>query len=212
MKPACKTTCLLNLMMTITLVGIFSGCQTVGPGAATGGAFGTLAGGLTGAAIGSKEGKSPEGALIGALAGGTLGSVAGNAIDREVERQRFDTQQAIQQRRLAAVSLDQIIQMSQSGLASDVIARQIQNQGVVRRPTIDDLILLKNNGVDDIVIQSFQNSAVGGAVATVPAGRPVQIVRQPYYYENCAPAPYPYDFRYYKRRGCRPRAGFSVRF
>ena len=125
---------------------VVCGCQTVRPGAATGGAFGSFAGALTGASIGATEGKAGEGALIGALAGGTVGSLAGNAIDRQVERDRFEFQQAQAQRLSTAVDVNEVIRMSQSGLGSDVIASQIQSQGVARRPTIDELILLKKPG------------------------------------------------------------------
>ena len=154
------------------LVCCLAGCQTLGPNAATGGAFGGLAGGLAGAAIGSTEGKSPEGALIGAVTGAAVGSIAGDAVDRDVQQQQFQHQQFRNQKIANAITTDQIVRMTQSGLGPDVIGRQIATQGVAHRPTIDELIFLKQNQVDDRVIHTLQNAPVAGqdvgAVRTVP--------------------------------------------
>ncbi len=195
----------------IGLLPILAGCQTVGPGAASGGALGTLAGGLTGAAIGRYDGKSTEGALVGALTGGTLGSIAGNAVDREAEQNRQQYAGAIAQQRLAAVSIPQVIQMTENGLGNNVIINQIHNQGVDRRPTIDDLIILKNRGVDDNVIQAFQSGPLAGQQSFVHQGP----IRAPVHVRTVIPAPaygYGYGYRPGRRYGRRPRAGFSVNF
>lgn len=208
---AFSTTIRCYFLLFIGLAISVTGCQTVGPGTAAGGAFGTFAGGLTGAAIGSKDGKTSEGALVGALTGGTLGAVAGNAVDRQVERENFEFQQGQAQQRLGAVSQSQILQMTQSGLSNDVIARQIQTQGIVRRPTTDDLINLKNQGVHDSVILAIQNASVAGAqLPPTYIHQPVEIVRQPVYVESYG---FPPRRAYIpKRRHCGPRAGVSVRF
>ena len=207
-----KLTSTLAFALGMSAVVVCStGCQTLGPSTATGGALGALTGGLTGAAIGSYDGKASEGALIGAVAGGTLGGVAGNAVDRSVERDRIDNQIAIQQQRQNAISVEQVVQMTQSGLGSNVIASQINSQGVVNRPTIDQLIFLKNNGVDDLVIQSLQSAPVAGygAVNSQPFIRQQIIRHDPVYVGRCGPRPH---YGYHYRRGRRPRAGFSVNF
>ena len=180
-----------------------TGCQSLGPAAAGGGATGVLAGTVAGAAIGAREGKSPEGALIGAVAGGTLGTVAGNAIDRQVERDRNEFNQALTQQQQAAVTVHQVIQMTESGLGGNVIVNQIHSLGVARRPSIDDLITLKNRGVDDVVIQSLQNAPLAGAVLVAnPDVRPVvvhpRVVSPGIHYGHG-----------YHRRGRRHRGGFS---
>ena len=199
---------IFNTLPCLLLIAMLNtGCQTVGPGTATGGAFGTLAGGLTGAAIGATEGKSTEGALIGAVTGGTLGSIAGNATDRQNERDQLQYNNAIAAERRAAVSMHQIVQMTDNGLGKNVIISQINNQGVDRRPSIDDLIVLKNRGVDEDVIQAFQNAPMAGAVNSLPTAPTV--VREPVYIETIVPRPF---YGYHYRRGCRPRAGFSVNF
>ena len=150
---------------SVLLVALASGCQTIGPNTAGGGAIGTLAGSLTGAAIGATEGKAPEGALIGALAGGTAGSVFGSAIDRDVQQQRFAQQQFVNQQIAGAITMDQVVRMTQSGLGGDVVTRQIASQGIARRPTIEDLIFLKQNGVQDNVIHALQSARVAGQVS-----------------------------------------------
>ncbi len=187
-----------------------SGCRSPGPNAAGGGAIGGLAGGLAGAAIGASEGKAPEGALIGALTGATVGTVAGNAIDRAEERDQLDYQRYQDGQRLAAVTTDQVVRMTQSGLANDVIARQIMNQGIVRRPTIDELIQLKNQGVDDSVIQAIQNAPLAGQCVPVRYAAPPQPV-----FVETYPACHPYHrfpHHYYHRRCAPPGVGFSFGF
>ena len=196
----------LTISISAMLLVLTTGCQTVRPGAATGGAFGTLAGGLTGAAIGAHDGKATEGALIGALTGGTLGTVAGNAVDREVERDRLNYQTANAAQRQAAVSMHQLIQMTDNGLGKNIIISQISNQGIDRRPNINDLIVLKNRGVDEDVIQTFQTARVAGSYnqPTQPA-----VIGPPVYVDRFA-APPIYGYGY--RRGCRPRREFTINF
>lgn len=189
------------------------GCQSLGPNAATGGALGTLAGGVTGAAIGAREGKSPEGALIGAVTGGAVGTIAGNAVDRSVEQDRIDYQVALNQQQQAAIHIDQVVQMTQSGLGNNVIVSQIHSQGIARRPSIDELIYLKNQGVDESVIQAFQNGPVAGQVIAnhaVPVHREIIHHRQVPYYHRPSPH-YGYDHRR-GRHARRSRSGFSVHF
>lgn len=185
-----------------------SGCRTVGPNAAGGGAFGGLAGGLAGAAIGASEGKAPEGALIGALTGATVGTVAGSAIDRAEQRDQLDYQRYQDGQRLAAITTDQVVRMTQSGLSNDVIARQIMNQGIVRRPSIDELIQLKNQGVDDSVIQAIQNAPLAGQSQPVRYAAPPQPV-----FIETYPAYHRFPPHYYHRRRCHPSSvGFSFGF
>lgn len=190
----------LNLVAGLVLGWLLlTGCQA-GPGAATGGALGTLTGGLAGAAIGASEGKGPEGALIGALAGGTLGSVAGHAVDRSVEQDRLNYLHQQQDQRGNAVNFEQIIRMTQSGLGSEVIARQIHNQGILRRPTIDELIYLQNSGVDNIVIQAIQNAPIAGNIVAPARER---VIYHSYGADPCfGPHPFYYHDYYWH---CRPR-------
>ncbi|MEM9412793.1 MAG: glycine zipper domain-containing protein, partial [Planctomycetota bacterium] len=190
----------------IVWITMTTGCRALGPNGAVGGAFGTLAGGLTGAAIGAHEGKSTEGALIGAVTGGTLGSVAGNAIDREVRFGEQRMTQQLQQQQQNALSVAQIIELSRSGLSEAVVLRQIKNQGVLKRPTTDELILLQNEGVNDVIIQAFQTAPLANVIqSNLPEPSRSFIYgespTQPFIYREWCPP---------RRR--RPRAGLSINF
>jgi hypothetical protein len=204
--------CAIYCNESVVLAGLIllAGCQSAGPNAAQAGALGGLTGSLAGAAIGAAEGKSTEGALIGGLTGATVGALAGNAVDRDIERQRAEIQQLENEQRQSAITNEQIIQMTHSGLSSDVIIRQIQNQGVVSHPDINQLIQLKNQGVDDPVIHALQSAPVAGEPYVVvprriPAGQPPVII------ESCRPVPYCPPGCFYRRRP-RSAVGFSVGF
>ena len=161
--------------------------------------------------------KTAEGALIGAVAGATTGTIAGNAIDREIAQQKIADQRQIQQQVATAVSMDQVIRMAQSGLGSDVITQQIHAQGIIRRPTIDDLITLKQNGVDDRVINALQQARIAGQSAPVRVVERLQPVPiEPVIVEPCPPVP-PFRYRpprrYYRVPRVRPvKPGVSFSF
>lgn len=198
-----------RIFALVTLLVFVSGCQSVGPNTAGGGAFGGLTGGLAGAAIGATEGKAPEGALIGAVAGTTVGAIAGGAVDRNIEQQRFADQQFRNQQIANSITLDQVVRMTQSGLGSDVISRQVVSQGIAARPTIDDLIFLKQNGVDDQIINAIQNAPLAGQGQGFPVQyvetAPVVIAAQPHF----GPRRYHRGRRYPKRHR---RPGVNLAF
>ncbi len=152
------------------LMALQSGCQTMQPNTAAGGLFGTAAGGALGAAIGSQDGKTGEGALIGGLAGGTIGALLGNQADQANQRdeQNFYAQQ--RQAQSAAITMDQIVQMTRSGLSDELISSQIDLNGIVARPNSNDLILLQQSGVNERVIRAMQSARIAGQpVFTRPA-------------------------------------------
>jgi hypothetical protein len=198
---------------TVAVAVCLGGCQSTGPNRALGTAFGGMAGGLTGAAIGTQEGKAPEGALFGALTGMAAGSAVGGALDNQVERDRMDAQQAANEANLNAISFEQVIQMTRSGLSDDIVASQIYNQGVVRKPTFGDLMMLKNNGVSDATIYALQNAPVAGAGALVATHR---IPATTVYYEEPSvfyyPTPHHWCHPYHRPFGSRHRHGSHVGF
>lgn len=137
-------------------VVLLSGCQTMQPNTAAGSALGAMTGGLIGASIGSHDGKTGEGAILGAIAGGIGGAAIGNQVDyQEQQWQQQQNAQAIRAQQ-AAVTLEQVTQMSQKGLSDELIVNQIHANGMSRRPSTDDLIRLKSSGVSDRVIQEMQ--------------------------------------------------------
>ncbi len=191
-------------------------------GKATGAAVGGVTGGLIGAAIGSNNDKTKEGALIGGIAGVVAGGLLGNRVDQERLHQAQYEQQSYNRAVGSAVSFEDIVHMSQSGLADEIIIRQVESQGILVRPTTSDLILLKNNGVSDRVLAAIQsaygpnNSPPPPTYAppqpryVVPAPQPV-IIEQwatPVYVTPVYRHPYPYHHRHGYSRG----PGFQFNF
>ena len=168
---------LFSLVLTTSLLSL-SGCQSTGPNAAGGGLLGGLTGSMIGASIGAHDGKATEGALIGAVAGGVAGAAIGDQVDEqhsEYQRQAMAQAEAINQ---SMVTLPQVIQMMQGGLSDEVIVNQIKTAGFSGRLNTTDLILLKQQGVSDRVIQELQSSqrmhTAPGVIQPVAVPVPVQ--------------------------------------
>lgn len=127
--------------------------------------------------MGTPSGNAKNGALIGAVAGGLTGATMGSQVDEANQaEQRFATEQAIAAQN-SAVSLDQVIQMTASGLSDELITNQIKANGVAQRIETNDIILLKNQGVSESVILQLQttSSQPNRVIAThrYPAPAPV---------------------------------------
>ncbi len=159
-----------------------------------GAVLGGITGGLLGAGIGKHNDETAAGALIGGAVGVMTGAALGNSVDREQQqawaRQQYWQQQQRQQAS-RAVSLQDVISMSQSGIGPDVMVNQIRQYGVQRAPSVQDVIVMHRAGVDDLVIAAMQDAAN----ATPPIAttvRPPVVVEQ---YHYVAPAPY-WGYRY----------------
>jgi hypothetical protein len=149
-----------------------------------------LIGGLTGAGIGAAIGehnKAPvAGAVVGAAVGTLTGAAIGDSMDAEVQRRTAEIEQKVGRRLTGAVTFAQVITMTQAGLSDDVIVAHIQANGVARRPTADDLIALKNQGVSDRVILALQQQPL--AVPAPASSSPPVIVERHYYADPwCGP-------------------------
>lgn len=187
---------------------ISAGCVS-GPGARTGTAFGGLSGALVGAAAGANRGKSLEGAAIGALAGSALGGAIGNAADRDNDRWMANQVAYEQDIRARSVSMDQVIQMTQSGLGDQVITNQIRTQGVAAPLSTNDLVMLKQSGVSDNVISAWQEQSRVPPTAAAP--RQV-IVREHWVEPDFGPDFYYYEPYCHGPRYHGTRAGLHFRF
>ena len=200
-----------------------SGCASpAGFNTYQGGILGTAGGALVGAAIGADSGKPLEGAAIGALAGGTLGSAAGNQIDGLQQEQQMRQQQASAAMAARALTLDQVIELSTSGVSSEVIANQIRAVGVAQPISTQDVIYLKNRGVADAVIVALQTAGPPLAPSTAESyreNRPLVVEERVYVAPGFGPwgpycAPYPAGYRW-GPRPCPPRrtrAGLTINF
>ncbi len=158
---------------------LFCGCQGFGPNARIGTGIGGTTGALAGAAIGSHNGNSLEGALLGGALGSLAGATIGDANDELDYRNRLARQNAKTRTQQAAVTALQLVEMTSSGLNEDLIINQMQANGCAAPLSTNELIALKQRGVSDRVISTFQNFR----------GANVPQVRQTY----LAPIVVPYD-------------------
>ncbi len=175
---------------------------------------GALVGGLTGAGVGAligeHNGNAGAGALIGTAVGTLAGAAIGDTIDAEVARNQALVEQRMGRRMAAAVSLNDVVAMSQAGLSDDVISTHIRAYGVAQPPQSQDLIWLKNQGVSDAVIKTLQQTPPPQVITGPPPGRPVII--EEHYYGPPYPPPYYYHSHHHHPRYCRPPGvswGFS---
>jgi len=181
---------------------------------------GAVAGGLAGAGIGAALGNSSGNALPAALAGAAIGTITGNAIgdgiDADLARSKAEIEARMGRQMSGAVSNEDVVAMTQAGLSEDVIATHIRAHGVARPPAVNDLIVLRNQGVSDRVIQALQQTPTPAAAqaAYAPAGYvlapPREVFVEHYYgpWYRCPP-PHPH---YYYHHGHRHRPGPSWGF
>jgi hypothetical protein len=148
---------------------------------------GALAGGLGGAGlgalIGSASGHTGAGAVIGAAAGALTGGAVGSALDNIDAKNRAQIAAATGHP-LSAVSVNDIVAMTRSGIDEQIIVNQLATSGLQRPLQANDVIYLQQNGVSPHVISVMQQTRV--AVATpatvvVPGGPPPVVVADPYY-------------------------------
>jgi hypothetical protein len=145
---------------------------------------GALAGGAigagTGALVGSTTGHTGGGALLGGAIGALSGGLIGSAVDKS--ERRADAQLAAAQAR-SPLGLTEVAQMAQQHISDEVIIGQIRTTGAVYHLSPSDIYWLKQNGVNDRVIQEMQATAaraprrVYTATPVYPA--PVYVVPPP---------------------------------
>ena len=136
-------------------------------------ALGALVGALTGGAIGENNGETAAGAIIGAAVGGLTGAAIGDSVDQDVARSQAMAQQRINAQLARAVSVNDVLAMSQAGLSESVIVTDIMSNGVAYRPQRSDLIIMSNSRVGDAVIRAMQTAPL----ATAPPPAPVPVYR-----------------------------------
>jgi hypothetical protein len=145
------------------------------------GAFtgGVLGGGI-GAVVGNQSGNSAEGALVGAAIGSLTGAAVGSTLDEIDARNRaLIAQQMGRPLRAGAVTIADVVAMSQAGVSDQLIATHIRNNGSSAPVTAQDLITLKRAGVSDAVVQAMQEPAPAIAVSAPPPVAPPPVVSPP---------------------------------
>ncbi|MBY0589034.1 hypothetical protein K2X85_17815 [bacterium] len=156
-----------------------TGCETVAQRGALGGA---ALGAGAGALIGSATADAGKGALIGGALGTIAGALTGAAIDNAEERA---TAKAIAHQEAAgAMTVADVITMSQSGVSEQTIVASIRSSSSGFRLAAADVVHLHESGVSDKVIQAMMDKRP----TVVAAGRPVYVHEAPVYiYDRCPP-------------------------
>ena len=129
------------------------GCACMTP-TEQGVAGGGLVGAGTGAIVGHALGNTGAGALIGAGVGAVSGGLIGNSVEKA--EQRSQAQMAAAQSRMGIAD---VISMTQNHINDGVIINQIRTSGTVFHLTGNDVLMLKQNGVSDPVVQEMQATA-----------------------------------------------------
>ncbi len=172
------------LIMIYGLLMLSCGCQSPHY-TDQGAAFGALAGGLAGAAIGEHNNNPLAGAVIGTGIGAITGATLGAAIDQDVARSQAEIERRMGRRLQGAVTISDVISMTEAGLSDSVMTTHIRANGVAQRPTADDLVTLSNAGVSEQTILALQQAQIPGWNSSpVPVG-PINV--DDYHY---GPAPY----------------------
>lgn len=166
--------------------------------------IGGVAGAIIGGIAGKQNDETPEGIAIGGVAGAIAGHMMGKAKDRYAQEQlqqqyyyqqqatqaaqQQEYQQAVQLQK--AVSIQDVISMSNSGVSPQLIINQIQSTGVQQEIGVSEIIALHQNGVSELVINAMQHASIGGVASPTAVAQsstvfvesaPVVVTRQPQY-------------------------------
>ena len=144
--------------------------------------------GLMGAGAGAATGAlltrgNPVGAAVGGLFGGLVGASIGSSQDRVDDRNKAIAQAQANAAANAArnqMSLQDIIQMSQTGVSDAIIIRQMDSTGSVFNLTSSDIQYLHDQRVSDQVISAMLARRYNRTVVVAPPG--------PVYYAPPPPA------------------------
>lgn len=191
-----------------------AGCQSMSH-TDRGAALGALTGAVAGGAIGKHNGNTAAGAVLGGAVGALAGSTIGSSVDAEIARNQALIEQRVGRQMHGAVSVQDVMTLSQAGLSDEVIVTHIRTNGVAQRPSPQDLIDLSQSGVSQSVIQALQTTpppAPPMPPTVVESPRTV-VVEQVRY---LPPPPPPMWFHGHYHHGRRPKGssvhwGFSVR-
>ncbi len=178
---------------------------------------GALLGGLLGAGagalIGDASGNAGAGAAIGAGLGAVTGAVVGSELD-EIEAQNRAQIEAQMGRQIqaGAVSIEDVVMMSQSGVQEDLIINHIRASGMVQPPNTQDLIYLSQQGVSSRVVAAMQEPPRSTPPKTVVVRETAPVVVHEVYGPPVYGYPGPYHHRRHYRPAPRPGVTWGVSF
>jgi len=186
-------------VMHLCLIASFAlgGCQS--PYRSDQGALmGGLLGAGTGAVVGSAVHNPLAGAAIGAGVGALGGAAVGNALDEQDAKNRaMIAQQLGQQVSANPVTVNDVINMSKSGVDEELIANHVRTHGVVAPLQTQDIILLQQQGVSKRVIATMQEPPVRPQPVVIQQGPPPPVIIEEYRYGHPYWGP-PYYYRHYR--------------
>ena len=143
----------LSSLLPTLLLPLFIGCAGFNnTNNATETVTGGVIGGITGGLIGEHNDDPLVGTIIGTTAGALLANAAGQANDG-IEAEIVATEQEYLER---AVTLNQLLAMTQAGVDDAVIISRIETNGPAQPLTTDDIIFLSKSQVAATVISAYQ--------------------------------------------------------
>jgi hypothetical protein len=143
------------------------------------------------------------------------GAAIGDEMDQMEARNRALIESQLgRQVRPGAVSIDDVVMMSQAGVAEELIVNHIRAHGMVHPPGTQDLITLNSQGVSTNVIKAMQEPPPAPRTQTVvverPAPRPVIV--EEYHYGPGYYAPPIYHHHAYSPRPRRSGVSWGMSF
>ena len=170
--------------------------------------LGGLGGAGVGAIIGNQLGSTGAGAAIGAGVGALTGAAIGSGLDEVEARNRaLIAAQMGREVRAGAVTIDDVVAMSQAGVGQELIINHVRAHGMVAPLAAADLIHLQQQGVSTAVIQSMQSVPAPAAQPAVIATAPPPVIVEEHY---IAPPWYGHHHHHYGHPHHGPRVGWGV--
>jgi len=196
------------LGLSITLLA--AGCNS--PYHADRGAlFGGLLGAGTGALVGDALGNTGAGAAIGAGVGALSGAAIGESLDEiEAKNRAMIAAQLGREVRAGAVTIEDVVMMSEAGVDDELIINHIRANGITRVPGPHELVNLKNKGVSTAVIRAMQEPPRPRTeTVVIEKPTPAPVIVEEYHYGPPFYHRPPYPHYRYRHRGPRVGWGFS---
>jgi hypothetical protein len=175
--------------------------------------FGGLLGAGTGAIVGDALGNTGAGAAIGAGVGALTGAAVGQSLDEiEAQNRAMIAAQLGREVRAGAVTIEDVVMMSEGGVDDELIINHIRANGMTRVPGPHELVTLKNSGVSTAVIRAMQEPPPRPQPETVVIERPTPapVIVEEYHYGPPVYRRPPY--RHYRYHDCGPPVGWGFSF
>ncbi len=176
---------------------------------------GALFGGLTGAGVGALVGNAVGHTGAGAAIGAGVGALTGGAVGAEMDEMEARNRAMIEaqmghQVTAGAVTIDDVIAMTQAGVDQELIVNHVRVHGINRPLQTSDLITLQHQGVSTRVIQAMQEPPVQRPSNTVIVREPVPapVIVEEYHYGRPYWGPPPFYYHHHGRP--RTRVGWGV--